>query len=88
MEAIKDLDINIIATSHGYILTKDIDKYRNIYKDMSKIDISDKNLEGKLAGAFGSYGWSGESIEVIQEYLNNTNIKVLNTSDIIKSTGM
>ncbi|MFR3567533.1 MAG: hypothetical protein ACLTUR_06005 [Paraclostridium sordellii] len=44
MEAIKDLDINIIATSHGYILTKDIDKYRNIYKDMSKIDISDKNL--------------------------------------------
>ncbi|MFR3559680.1 MAG: FprA family A-type flavoprotein [Paraclostridium sordellii] len=167
MEAIKDLDINIIAPSHGYILTKDIDKYINIYKDMSKIDISDKkativyttmrnttkkianlikdeleksdmkvsvfnsnkddkdeiiksieksdvllfgsstrygdmignieeilkevkdkDLEGKLAGAFGSYGWSGESIEVIQEYLNDTNMKVLNTSDIIKSTGM
>ncbi|MBC8631467.1 FprA family A-type flavoprotein [[Eubacterium] tenue] len=167
MEAIKDLDIKMIAPSHGYILTQDIDKYINIYKDMSVIDLNgkkasivystmrnstksianliktelenanmevslfnankddineilkaiessdvvlfgsstrygdmignienvlkelkEKDLEGKIAGAFGSYGWSGESIEIIQGYLNDTNMNVLNTSNIIKNTGM
>ena len=167
MEAIKDLDIKMIAPSHGYILTQDIDKYINIYKDMSVVDLNgkrasivyttmrnstksianliktelenanmevslfnankddineilkaiessdvvlfgsstrygdmignienvlkelkEKDLEGKIAGAFGSYGWSGESIEIIQEYLNDTNMNVLNTSNIIKNTGM
>ena len=167
MEAIKDLDIKMIAPSHGYILTQDIDKYINIYKDMSVIDLNgkkasivystmrnstksianliktelenanmevslfnankddineilkaiessdvvlfgsstrygdmignienvlkelkEKDLEGKIAGAFGSYGWSGESIEIIQVYLNDTNMNVLNTSNIIKNTGM
>ena len=167
MEAIKDLDIKMIAPSHGSILTQDIDKYINIYKDMSVIDLNgkkasivystmrnstksianliktelenanmevslfnankddineilkaiessdvvlfgsstrygdmignienvlkelkEKDLEGKIAGAFGSYGWSGESIEIIQGYLNDTNMNVLNTSNIIKNTGM
>lgn len=167
MEAIKDLDIKMIAPSHGYILTENIDKYINIYKDMSVVDLNgkrasivyttmrnstksianliktelenanmevsllnankddvneilkaieisdvvlfgsstrygdmignienvlkelkEKDLEGKIAGAFGSYGWSGESIEIIQEYLNDTNMNVLNTSNIIKNTGM
>ena len=167
MEAIKDLDIKMIAPSHGYILTQGIDKYINIYKDMSVVDLNgkrasivyttmrnstksianliktelenanmevslfnankddineilkaiessdvvlfgsstrygdmignienvlkelkEKDLEGKIAGAFGSYGWSGESIEIIQEYLNDTNMNVLNTSNIIKNTGM
>lgn len=167
MEAIKDLDIKMIAPSHGYILTQDIDKYINIYKDMSVVDLNgkrasivyttmrnstksianliktelenanmevslfnankddeneilkaiessdvvlfgsstrygdmignienvlkelkEKDLEGKIAGAFGSYGWSGESIEIIQEYLNDTNMNILNTSNIIKNTGM
>lgn len=50
--------------------------------------ISTLNLEGKIGAAFGSYGWSGEAIEVVQDYLKKTNLKVLNTSDIIKSTGM
>lgn len=167
MDAIKDLDIKIIAPSHGYILTENIEKYIEIYKEMSEMNLSnkkasivyttmrnstkkiatlikeelekenievslfnankddlndilnsieksdlvlvgsstrygdmignieevlkglkDKDLEGKIAAAFGSYGWSGESIEIIQEYLNNTNMNVLNTSDVIKSTGM
>lgn len=46
------------------------------------------NLEGKLAAAFGSYGWSGEAIEVIQDYLNQTNMNVQSTSHVIKTTGM
>lgn len=46
------------------------------------------NLEVKIACAFGSFGWSGEPIEIIQYYLNTTNANVLSTSSIIKSDGM
>lgn len=164
---IKELDIDMIAPSHGYILDENIDKYISIYDEKSKksqkgkkativyttmrnstkkiaekfkelfeaeeIEVSvfnadktdekeildsikvsdavlfgtstkygdligsienilknlkDMDLEGKILGAFGSFGWSGEPIEIIQDYLNGTNANVLNTSSIIKSTGM
>lgn len=167
IEKIKDLDIKIIAPSHGFILREDVKKFINIYDDMSKntqsnkkalfvysgmtsntkkialimkeslekdnivteiMDINkvskeealksiegtdmllvgtstkygdaigsledtikelkDINLQGKIAGVFGSYGWSGEGIEVVQDHLNETNMNVLSTSNIIKSTGM
>lgn len=167
MSMIKELDIDMIAPSHGYILDEDIDKYISIYDEKSKqtqkgkkativyttmrnstkkiaekfkelfeaeevevaifnadktdeneiLDsikasdavlfgtstkygdligsienvlkkLKDMNLEGKVLGAFGSFGWSGEPIEIIQDHLNETNGNVLNTSSIIKSTGM
>lgn len=167
IEKIKDLHIEIIAPSHGFILRKDVKKFIDIYDNMSKNTVNDKKvtiiyssmtgntkkvgnlikenlemsnisvevvdvnkrakeevistiinsdaiffgtstkyadiignledilkelkdikLEGKIAGTFGSYGWSGEAIEVVQDYLKNTDMKVLNTADIIKSTGM
>jgi len=31
---------------------------------------------GKLAGAFGSYGWSGEAVNIIQDHLKNLKLKV------------
>jgi NADH oxidase (H2O-forming) len=31
---------------------------------------------GKLAGAFGSYGWSGEAVDIIQNHLKNLKLKV------------
>ncbi|MFW2488122.1 FprA family A-type flavoprotein [Clostridium chromiireducens] len=167
IEKIKDLDIKIIAPSHGFIIRDDVKSFIDIYDNMSKsTDQSKKalilystmtgntkkiatilkekfekqyitseimdvnkvpmeeiisaineadtiffgsstrygdmignmeevlknlktlNLESKLGAAFGSYGWSGEAIDVIQDYLNESNLKALNTSDIIKSTGM
>lgn len=167
IEKIKDLDINMVAPSHGYILRNNIQKFIDIYADLSKnTDIDKKtlilystmtgstkkiatilkekfeeqnitsqmidvnkipreeimksineadaiffgsstryadmignmedilknlhslNLEAKIGAAFGSYGWSGEAVEVVQDYLKDTNIKLLNTSDVIKSTGM
>lgn len=167
IEALAELDIEIIAPSHGYILRENIQKYIDLYAKMSmdtvgnkkvaivyttiknntkkiaeslrkifeekniaaaifNADKSDKgeilesikeadavfigsstkygdmignleeilkdlkvmNLEGKIAAAFGSYGWSGEAIEVIQDYLNETNMNVQNTSHVIKTTGM
>ncbi|TKJ05172.1 FprA family A-type flavoprotein, partial [Bacillus cereus] len=148
IEALKDLDVQMIAPSHGYILRQDIQKYIKLYADMSRDtnqdkkvtivyttiknntkkvaniiketleadnihvtvfnadkskklevlksiqeadavfigsstryadiignledilkEITEMNLEGKIAASFGSYGWSGEAIEVIQDYL-------------------
>jgi flavorubredoxin len=167
IEKIKDLDIKMIAPSHGFILRDNVQSFIDIYYNMSKnaetgkkalilystmtgstkkiayilkekfeeqnitskvLDVNkvpkeevttaineadaiffgsstrygdmignmedilknlkSLNLESKLGAAFGSYGWSGEAIEVIQDHLNETNLKVLNTSDVIKSTGM
>ncbi|PGW68538.1 FprA family A-type flavoprotein [Bacillus thuringiensis] len=167
IEALKDLDVQMIAPSHGYILRQDIQKYIKLYADMSRDTNQDKkvtivyttiknntkkvaniiketleadnihvtvfnadkskksevlksiqeadavfigsstryadmignleeilkemtemNLEGKIAASFGSYGWSGEAIEVIQDYLNETNMNVQSTSKVIQYTGM
>lgn len=167
IEALQDLDVQMIAPSHGYILRNDIQKYIDLYATLSAntvdnkrvtivyttiknntkkvaeqlkrffeenqiqttvfnsdkadkaeiiasiqaadavwigsstkyadiignledllMDLKELNLEGKIAAAFGSYGWSGEAIEVIQDYLLQTNMNVQTTSHVIKSTGM
>lgn len=167
INALEELDVQMIAPSHGYILREDIQKYIDLYATMSantvdnkkvtivyttikkntqkvatilqevfeenniqvsifNADKSDKNeilesiqeadavfvgsstkyadmignledvlkelknmnLQGKVGAAFGSYGWSGEAIEVIQDYLNETNMDVQSTSHVIKTTGM
>ncbi|QEN07733.1 FprA family A-type flavoprotein [Oceanispirochaeta crateris] len=167
IEKIKGLDIALIAPSHGYLLREDVQKFIQIYDDMSRnvetsrkglvlyssmtgntreiaseikelyeangieMNVIDVNrteldavvseinkadivffgtstryadmignmesvlkkletidLEGKYAVAFGSYGWSGEPIEIIQDYLNQSGFTTLNTSQIVKSTGM
>lgn len=167
VKAIKDLDVDVIAPSHGYILRKDAPSYIERYNKMSldadrskkglvlyssltrntkkiseaiqqmyvangvALDILDvdrseddaintaiegadivffgtstkyadmvgrledvlKNLEtmdlhNKIGVAFGSFGWSGESIEIVQDYLLKSNIQTLETTNIIKSTGM
>ncbi|QHQ62728.1 MBL fold metallo-hydrolase [Anaerocolumna sedimenticola] len=167
INALKDLDVRMIAPSHGFILRSDVQKYIDLYESMSADTVSGKkativyttiksntkkmakmlkdtfeqyniqvevfnadktekdeilnsiktadavlfgsstryadmignieqvltelpdiNLEGKIASAFGSYGWSGEAIEVIHDYLLKTNMNVLSTSKVIKTTGM
>lgn len=167
IDALEELDVQMIAPSHGFILREDIEKYIDLYATMSADTVQDKkvtivyttiknntkkvanhlkqifeenqiqttvfnadksdkneilesiqeadavfvgsstkyadmignleevlkdmkemNLEGKIGAAFGSYGWSGEAIEVIQDYLNQTNMNVQSTSHVIKTTGM
>ena len=81
MDSIKASDAVLFGTSTKY--GDLIGSIENVLKKLK-----DMNLEGKVLGAFGSFGWSGEPIEIIQDYLNETNGNVLNTSSIIKSTGM
>jgi flavorubredoxin len=167
ISVLKELDVKMIAPSHGFILRKDVQKYIELYASMSANTMKDKkvtivyttiksntkkianilketfekngiqatvfnadksdkaeiiasiqdadavligsatryadmignlekiliemkamNLEGKVGAAFGSFGWSGEAIEVIHDYLLETNMNVLSTSKVIKTTGM
>lgn len=167
IDVVKNLDIRMIAPSHGYILDQNVEKYIGIYEEsaleskenvkalilfntmsgntkklarmlenellehgfqvesintekadleevLTKIQYADGVLfgtstkyadipgnlevilkelkelevEGKPAAAFGSYGWSGEAVEVVQDYLTGAGMKALRSSDVIKSTGM
>jgi len=65
-------------------------KYADMIGSMEEIlkELKELNLEGKYAVSFGSYGWSGEPIEIMQDYLNESSFTTLNTSDIVKTTGM
>ncbi len=81
LKNVKEADAVFVGTSTKY--ADMIGKLEDVLKSLKNID-----LENKIAAAFGSYGWSGEGIEVLQDYLNETNMKTLSTSYIIKSTGM
>ncbi|MNP50186.1 Type A flavoprotein fprA [compost metagenome] len=81
--------LNSIASADAVFIgssTKYADMIGNLENILRKLKTM--NLEGKLAASFGSYGWSGEAIEVVQDYLNETNMMVQSTSNVIKTTGM
>ncbi|MDF2514051.1 MAG: flavodoxin/nitric oxide synthase [Herbinix sp.] len=50
--------------------------------------LKDANVKGKLAAAFGSYGWSGEAIMYVEDYLNEAGFKVINQKYMIAGQGM
>ncbi|NBI05551.1 FprA family A-type flavoprotein [Senegalia massiliensis] len=80
-EKIKSSDAIFFGSSTRYAdMVGGIEKVLKILKYM--------NLEEKLGIAFGSYGWSGEAVEVIKDYLQDTNIKLVDSSYVIKTTGM
>ena len=81
IEAINDAHAIFFGTST---------KYADIIGDMEEVltSLADLDLEDKLGAAFGSYRWNVRWFDTSDETLRQTNIKLLNTSDIIKSTGM
>ncbi len=81
IESIKNVDAVFVGSSTKY--ADMIGKLEDVLQEMTKM-----NLKGKIGAAFGSYGWSGEAIEVIQDYLEKTNMDVQSTSQVIKTTGM
>ncbi|MFC2024878.1 flavodoxin domain-containing protein [Chloroflexota bacterium] len=40
-------------------------------------DLKGLRFQNKIGAAFGSYGWSGESIKIIEEHLNNCKIQLV-----------
>ncbi len=81
IKAVKDADLVLMGSSTKY--ADMTGKTEDIIKKIIELD-----LTGKTAGAFGSYGWSGEGIEVLQDYLLKSNMDVLNSSSIIKNTAV
>lgn len=167
IDIVKSLEVKIIATSHGYVIDQDVDRYVSIYEENARLskenvkalilynsmsgntkkmarmlenelklyglevetinaekgdkeeiltkiqyadgilfgsstkyadisgnlesilkELKELEVEGKPAAAFGSYGWSGEAVEVVQDYIVGAGMKALKSSDVIKSTGM
>jgi len=81
IEIIKESDAVFMGSSTRY--ADMVGKLEDILKELKTMDLSKK-----LGIAFGSYGWSGEAIEVIYDYMKDSNINVVDSSFIIKSTGM
>lgn len=80
-EEIKKSDAIFFGSSTRYAdMVGGIEKVLKMLKYM--------NLDGKIGVAFGSYGWSGEAVEVIKDYLIGTDIKLIDSSYVIKTTGM
>lgn len=89
---IKNADIEAVkslAKESDLILVGSSTRYGDIIGNLEAVlkELVKLNLSGKFAAAFGSYGWSGEAIEVINDYLESTNAAVINTSYLIKTTG-
>lgn len=81
IESIKASDALLVGSSTKY--ADMVGGLEPLLTELSKL-----KLEDKIGVAFGSYGWSGEAIEVIQDYLDQTDLNTLSTSKVIKSTGM
>ncbi|PRX34823.1 flavorubredoxin [Orenia metallireducens] len=80
-EEIENSDLILFGSSTRY--ADIVGGIEEVLKELAEMDLSDK-----FGVAFGSYGWSGEAIEVINDYLEDSNIKVIDSSLIIKSTGI
>lgn len=80
-EALLNSDILFFGSSTRY--GDMVGKIEEVLKELKNMD-----LNSKVGVAFGSYGWSGEAIEIINDYLKASTLKVLDSSLIIKSTGM
>ncbi|MDF2548000.1 MAG: beta-lactamase domain protein [Anaerosolibacter sp.] len=80
-EAILEADALFFGSSTRY--ADMVGRLEDVLKELKDMDLSEK-----LAIAFGSYGWSGEAIQVIQDYLSASGMKVVDSSLLIKSTGM
>ncbi|ABR49843.1 beta-lactamase domain protein [Alkaliphilus metalliredigens QYMF] len=81
LEVVRESDMIFFGSSTRY--ADMVGKLEIILKEMKNMDLS-----SKLGVAFGSYGWSGEAVEVINDYLKENGMKVIDSSYIIKVTGM
>lgn len=73
LNKIKDLDLELVATSHGPVHTTDIDKYLDLYKKWSQEDKpKDKNIQIFYVSAYGN---TEKMAKYIAKGLNEKGIK-------------
>lgn len=89
MADIENIDLNelgsLLATTDALLVgspTINQNTLLPVYRMFALINpIRDR---GKLAGAFGSYGWSGEAVKIISETLRNLKLKVFEETSEFK----
>lgn len=75
VEDVKDADAIVLGGStYNYKLIKSMDPF---LKQMEKLD-----LKNKIGVAFGSYGWSGESIPTLISRMKSFGMKVIEPGTI------
>jgi flavodoxin I len=75
MEDVKDADAIVLGGStYNYKLIKSMDPF---LKQIEKLDLKDK-----IGVAFGSYGWSGESIPTLISRMKSFGMKVIEPGTI------
>jgi flavorubredoxin len=78
-----------IMESDGLLVgssTKYADMVGNVEELLKSIEVNEG--KNKAAAAFGSYGWSGEAIMHIENYLDKAGFTVINQKHLIGSTGV
>jgi flavorubredoxin len=78
-----------ITESDGVLVgssTRYADMIDNIEEFLKSLE--GENLKGKLAAAFGSYGWSGEAIIHLEESIDKAGFTIINERYFIKHTGV
>jgi Uncharacterized flavoproteins len=90
---LKDADLDMvreeILKSDGFLAGSST-KYGDMVGTVEELlkSLKGRDVKGKLAAAFGSYGWSGEAIIHIEDYLGDAGFTVVNRNYLIKKTGM
>ena len=79
IEKAKETDLLIVGSSTKY--GDMVGKVELFLKELP-------SLSGKTSFAFGTFGWSGEAIEIIGDYLIGAGSHYLTTSETIKKTGI
>lgn len=85
MEEIKEAIIGADAIFFGSST-----RYADMVGSLEEVlkGLKNMDLRDKIGIAFGSYGWSGEAVEVVQDYLKQSDLKVVDSGYMIKTTGM
>jgi flavorubredoxin len=80
MALVEEADAILVGSSTRY--GDMIGNLEDVLIELKKLDLSKK-----IGAAFGSYGWSGEGIEIVNDYLKASTINLVDSSFLIKAIG-
>ncbi len=76
------------STKYGDMVGNVEELLKSLRNSRDEADTKPNDNRHRLAAAFGSYGWSGEAIMHIENYLTEAGFKVVNQNYLIGATGV
>lgn len=86
LDKIKDMDINMVGTSHGPVLVEDIAKYMDLYRQWSQNDFKKNDRKYVLIGYVSAYGYTQTIAEALSERLKSNQALDVELLDISEYT--